>query len=100
MQVLIGTDDGSSHLRPLEQLYMTLRNEIRIDPGAHLAGTVRVLFGKTDPFDCGMAGRYLAAEQAHAAASDDRKADTPGRLFHWFTPARIFCLNSAIAEIV
>src|SRR5262245_1761047 len=79
---------------------MALRNEIRVDPGAHLAGAVRVLFGKTDPFDCGMAGRHLAAEQAHAAASDDRKSDTPGRLFHWFTPARIFCLNSAMAEIV
>src|SRR5262245_50263049 len=79
---------------------MTLRNEIRVDPGAHLAGTVRVLFGKSDPFNRGMAGRHLAAEQAYAAASDDRKADTPGRFFHWFTPARIFCLNSAMAEIV
>ena len=64
------------------------------------AGAVRVLLGEADPFHRRMAVRDLAAEQPDAAAADDRDAELFCLRSHVFNPARIFCLNSAICEIV
>src|SRR5512139_239588 len=79
---------------------MALGNEIGADPRPDFAGTVGVFLSQADPFNSRVARRHFAAEQAHAAAADDREADAFGGFLHWFTPARIFCLNSAMAEIV
>ena len=98
--MLVGADDRGRYLRPLEQLDVALRDEIGADFRAYFARTVRILLGKANPFDRRMARGHLAAEKPHAAAADDRKADAFGGLLHWFTPARIFCLNSAMAEMV
>ena len=99
MQVLVGRDDGAGDLRTLEQFDMALRDEVRADPRCDLAGAVRVLFGEPDPFHCRMAVRHLAAEQPDASAADDGNAEFLGLRSHVFSPARIFCLNSAICEI-
>src|SRR5512136_2102077 len=79
---------------------MTLRDKIRLDLRTDFASTVWIFFGEPDPLDGRMARRHLAAEQSDATATNDREAHSLGRFLHWFTPARIFCLNSAIAEIV
>ncbi len=47
-----------------------------------------------------MTVRDLAAEQPDAAAADDRETKFFCLRPHVFNPARIFCLNSAICEIV
>ena len=83
-----------------QQLDMALRHEIGADLRRDFAGAVRVLLGEPDPFHRRMAVRDLAAEQPDAAAADDREAELFGLCSHVFSPARIFCLNSAICEIV
>jgi hypothetical protein len=98
--MLVGADDRSRDFRPLEQFDVALRHKIRADLRTHFSRAVRVFFGEPDPLDSRMARRHLATEQSDAAAADDRKADSLGRGLHWFTPARTFCLNSAMAEIV
>src|SRR5262245_53421869 len=100
MEVLVRAYDRGGDLRPLEQFNVALRDKVRTDLRTHFAGPIRVLFGQPDPLDGGMASGHLAAEQTDAAAADHCETDALGRAFHWFTPARIFCLNSAIAEIV
>ena len=81
MQVLVGRDDRAGDLGTAQQLDMALRDEIGADPGCDFAGAVRVLFGEPDPFHRRMTVRDLAAEQADAAAADDREA-------------KLFCLRS------
>src|SRR5262249_27133958 len=81
-------------------LDMALRHKIRADLRPHFSSAVRVLFGEPDPLNSRMARRNLTTEQSDAAATDNREADSLCRRLHWFTPARIFCLNSAMAEIV
>ena len=96
MQVLVGRNDGAGDLRPAQQLAMALRDEIGLDLGRNLAGAIRVLLGKPNPFHRRMARRHLAAEQADAPAADDRKADAFGVAFHCLLLAVI----SEIAEMV
>jgi hypothetical protein len=100
VKVLVRAYDGGGDLRALEQFNVALGDKVRTDLWTHFAGPIRVLFGEPDPLDRGVASRHLAAEQADAAAANDCEANALGRCLHWFTPARIFCLNSAIAEIV
>ena len=100
MQVLIGGDDRAVDLGSAEQLDMALRDEIRTDLAGDFAGAVRVLFGQADPFHGRMTVRDLAAEQPDASAADDRDAEFFCLRSQLFNPARIFCLNSAICEIV
>jgi hypothetical protein len=61
---------------------MTLRDEIGADFRAYFSRAVWVLLGKANPFDRRMARRHLAAEKPHAAAADNRQANTLGRLLH------------------
>src|SRR4029078_8572254 len=99
MQMLVGTDDSGLVFRPFEQFDVALRHKICVDLRAHFSRAVRVFFGEPDPLDSRMARCHLATEQADAAAADDREPDTLGRGLHCFAPARIFGLNSAMAEI-
>ncbi len=73
--MLVGGDDGTGDLGPLEQLDMALRDKIRADFGGDLAGPVRVLLGDADPLHRRMAVRHLTAEQPDAPAADDGEAD-------------------------
>ena len=100
MQMFVGCDDRAGDFGALEQFDMTLRDEVRADFGCDIAGPIRVLLGKSDPFDSGMPVRDLAAEQPDASAADDRKPEFFRLRSHVFNPARIFCLNSAICEMV
>ena len=104
VQMLVGGDDGAGHLRPLQQLDMALRDEIRADPGRDFAGAVRVLLGKPDPLHRRMAVRHLAAEQPDAAAADDGETDFCGLCSHFciagLSPALYRAFRSAIAAIV
>ena len=100
MQVLVGRDDRAGDLGAPQQLDVALRDEIGADLRRHLAGAVRVLLGEADPLHGRMAVRDLAAEQPDATAADDRDAELFCLRSHVFNPARIFCLNSAICEIV
>ncbi len=100
VQMLVGADDRGGHFRPLEQFDVALRHEVGVDLRSDLAGAVRVLLGKADPFDRRVARRHFTAEQADPPAADNGKADAFGLFLQLFSPARTFCLNSAIAEIV
>ncbi len=98
--MLVGGDDGAGDFRPRQQFAMAGGDEIGADLGADIAAAIVIELGDADPFDRGMARRHFAAEQADAAGADDGEADALGALSHTFSPARFFCLSSAMPEIV
>src|ERR1700729_3339789 len=79
---------------------MTGGDEIGSDLGAAIAAAIVIEVGDADPLDRGMARRHLAAEQSDAAGADYGEADALRALPHTFSPARFFCLSSAMPEIV
>src|SRR6202162_4372703 len=79
---------------------MTGGDEIGADAGGDVAAAIMVELGDSDPFHRGMPRRHLAAEQADPAGADDGQPDALGVLLHTFSPARFFCLSSAMPEIV
>src|ERR1700731_18885 len=79
---------------------MTGGDEIGADAGRDVAAAIVIELCNTDPFHCRVPRRHLAAKQADPAGADDGQPDALGVLLHTFSPARFFCLSSAMPEIV
>src|SRR5262249_29652417 len=97
VQVLVGGNDRAGHFRAAQQLAVALRHEVGADLRRHLSGPVRVLLGEPDPFHRRVPVGHLAAQEAYAAAADDRKADIFRRGPHTLSPPDLLPSKSAIA---
>jgi hypothetical protein len=73
-KVLVGSDDGSCHLRQLEKLAVIGGNEIGVDLGGHLAPTLGTRFGDANPLHGRMPSCHLAPEEADATGAAFRRA--------------------------